>query len=212
MAGKRESAKAKRGSSLSTSRRGAARGQGKVGSERRPKVGGKGDFGIPAKHARAPLPDGGREKGFEQGTGPMRSGARGVREAGVGHAPGPVGTGSGGDVDPDVIGVGTGRGVAASPASGRTQGPDITEGGSAPFASGPPAKGRNQGRAGTHGAAKRVRGSTVDHSGGDATTSGAGTGADTTSSRGRVRTGAGRSVPDNAAAGEISTGEAGGQG
>src|SRR5258708_6692274 len=67
--------------------------------------GGKGDFGIPAAKVTAPLPDGGREKGPEQGTGPMRSGATGTRTTGVGHAPGSPGAGSGGDLDPDFIGL-----------------------------------------------------------------------------------------------------------
>ena len=206
MATKRSGGKGK--SSSSASHRGSG---GKVGSQSKRRVGGKQDFGVPARQARGPLPGGGREKGFEQGTGTMRSGSRGVRETGVGHAPGPAGAGSGGDVDPDVIGLGSGRGVAASPASGRTRGPDITEGGSAPFASGPPAKGRNQGRAGAHGASKRVRGSTVDHSGGDASTTGPATGADTTY-RGQVRPDVSDNPRDNAAAGEITSGEAGGQG
>ena len=145
---------------------------GKVGSDPNAPVGGKLDFGIPASQVKAPLSDGGREKGVEQGTGPMRSGNRAVRTSGVGHPPGRAGTGSGGDIDTDVVGLGGRGGVAASPASGRTSGPDITEGGSAPFASGPPARGKNQRRPGAHGTAQRVRGSTVDRTGGDASTTG----------------------------------------
>lgn len=154
---------------------------GKVGSDRSAdrEVGGKLDFGIPAAKARTPLPDGGLEKGPEQGTGPMRSGASGTRTSGVGHAPGRPGTGSGGDLDTDFIGLDHKGGIAARPPSGRTKGPDITEGGSAPFASGPPAKGENGLPAGTHGLAPEiVKGSTVDRSGGDAATTGMGGGAD----------------------------------
>jgi hypothetical protein len=193
---------------------------GKVGSDRAAdrEIGGKLDFGIPAKDAIAPLPDGGREKGPGQGTGPMRSGARGVRDSGVGHAPGKPGTGSGGDLDPDIIGLDHRGGVSASPASGRTKGPDITEGGSDAFASGPPAEGRNEAHIPKHGGpTELVRGSTVDRSGGDATTTGQGGGAD--SAGGTEDQVASTSneyqndqIPDNAAVGEISSGEAGGQG
>jgi hypothetical protein len=107
----------------------------------------------------------------------MRSGASGLRDSGVGHTPGAPGTGSGGDLDPDFIGLDGKGGLSASPASGRTSGPDITEGGSAPFASGPPAEGENELRPGTHGAPSEVvRGSTVDRTGGDASTTGSSSG------------------------------------
>ncbi len=79
----------------------------KVGSDRNADklIGGKLDFGIPARQANASEPEGGRAKGPEQGTGPMRSGDQGVRTSGVGHAPGNDGAGSGGDLDPDFIGL-----------------------------------------------------------------------------------------------------------
>lgn len=181
----------------------------KVGSDRAAdrEIGGKGDFGIPAAQANAPQPIGGRDKGPEQGTGYMRSGASGVRESGVGHAPGRAGTGSGGDLDPDFIGLDGKGGLSASPASGRTTGPDITDGRDA-FASGGPSRGENELPAGTHGAPSEVvRGSTVDRSGGDASTTGAGMGSDSTESAASFSD---RDVPDNAAAGEISGDEAGG--
>ena len=185
---------------------------GKVGSDRAAdkEIGGKGDFGIPAGQATAPQPIGGRDKGPEQGTGYMRSGASGLRESGVGHAPGSPGTGSGGDLDPDFIGLDGKGGLSASPASGRTTGPDITEGGSGAFASGPPSKGENALRAGTHGAPSQVvRGSTIDRSGGDASTTGSGMGSDSTESAASLSD---QDIPDNAVGGEISSGEAGGQG
>ncbi|HSU68301.1 MAG TPA: hypothetical protein VLJ39_15590 [Tepidisphaeraceae bacterium] len=99
---------------------------GKVGSDRDAdaEVGGKLDFGIPASRAKAPLPSGGREKGPEQGTGPMRTGQGGVRDQGVGATPGGPGAGSGGDLDPDIDGFDGKGGLSAKPASGRTQGPD----------------------------------------------------------------------------------------
>ena len=193
------------------------RSSGKVGSDPQAdkEFGGELDFGIPAKKASPDEPDGGRAKGPEQGTGPMRSGDRGVRTSGVGHAPGRAGAGSGGDLDTDFIGLDGKGGVAAAPASGRTRGPDITEGGSAPFASGAPAEGKNQ-----KPERKIVKGSTVDRSGGDASTTGAGGGSDTTEGPAQSEiaeeTGAAfdrkPDIPDNAAAGEISGGEASGQG
>jgi hypothetical protein len=194
-------------SSNSSKPKGSTTGSGKVGSDRAADhaFGGKGDFGIPAAKVTAPLPDGGREKGPEQGTGPMRSGSAGTRTDGVGHAPGSPGAGSGGDVDPDFIGLDGQGSLSTKPASGRTRGPDITEGGSDAFASGGPAKGENETRRGTHGAPTEViRGSTVDRSGGDASTTGMGGGSDSaTRAEGGI---------DDAAAGEISSGEAGGTG
>lgn len=185
---------------------------GKVGSDRAAdqEIGGKGDFGIPANQANAPQPIGGRDKGPEQGTGYQRSGASGVRVTGVGHAPHKPGTGSGGDLDPDFIGLDKKGGVAASPGERKTDGPDMTDGRSDTFASGPPARGENQLPPGTHGAPSQVvRGSTIDRSGGDASTTGSGMGSDSTSSSASFSD---RDVPDNAAAGEISSDEAGGQG
>jgi hypothetical protein len=187
---------------------------GKVGSnpEADREFGGKLDFGLPASKVTAPLPDGGREKGPEQGTGPMRSGEGGVRVAGVGHAPGKPGTGSGGDLDPDFVGLDGKGGLAATPPSGRTRGEDITEGGSGAFASGPPARGENELPAGTHGAPSEiVHGSTVDRTGGDASTTGSGGGADSASgASGSQRRS--QDAQDDAAAGEISSGEASGNG
>lgn len=189
----------------------ASKSTGKVGSDRAAdhEIGGKGDFGIPANRVKAPLPTGGREKGPEQGTGYERSGASGTRESGVGHAPGAPGTGSGGDLDPDFIGLDGKGGVAASPEERKTSGPDMTDGRSDAFASGPPAAGENQLRPGTHGAIELIRGSTVDRSGGDATTTGSGMGSDSTASAASLSD---RNIPDNAAAGEISSDEASGQG
>jgi hypothetical protein len=82
------------------------------------------DFGIPAGKVKAPLPDGGREKGPEQGTGPMRSGEDGNRVYGVAHPPGPPGAGSGGDLDPDYLGLDRKGGVANNveePSEGETE-------------------------------------------------------------------------------------------
>jgi len=136
-------------------------------------VGGKRDFGIPASRARGATKAGGRGKDRDQGTGPTRGGVD-SRETGVGAATGSPGAGSGGDLDPDIVGL-DGRALAKAPVD-RTSGPDMTErGGSAPFASGRPAKGENAKPRGKVGGSRRVTGGdTVDHSGGDVTTSGQG--------------------------------------
>ena len=81
----------------------------------------------------------------------------GDRVSGVGAPDSGPGSASGGDIDTDIIGVGTGSGLAQS-------GPDRlgdigaaeTDGSSDEFASGPPARGENQGRG-----PDAVRGSTV---------------------------------------------------
>lgn len=185
---------------------------GKVGSDKSAdrEIGGKGDFGIPADRVKDALPIGGRDKGPEPGTGYERSGASGVRDSGVGHAPGGPGAGSGGDLDPDFIGLDGKGGLSATPAERKVDGPDMTDGHSDAFASGPRSAGENQLRAGTHGAPSQiVRGSTVDRSGGDASTTGSGMGSDSTESAASLSD---HDIPDNAAAGEISSDEAGGQG
>jgi hypothetical protein len=156
----------------------AAHGRGvardKVGSSVKAAdaVGGALDFGVPADRARGPVMPGGYGKGPDPGTGPMREEGEGVRTSGVGAPPGPPGAGSGGDLDADFIGFDGRGGVAKDPGERRTKGPDITEGGSAPFASGPPARGENERRPGGVGGPRPVL-DTVDHSGGDVTTSGA---------------------------------------
>jgi hypothetical protein len=139
------------------------------------KVGGPLDFGVPAAQAKGPVEDGGRAKGPEQGTGPTRSGTRGVRTVGVGAPVGPDGAGSGGDLDPDVIGLDGRGGVALNPGERNTQGANVTQGGSAPFASGAPAKGDHTLPPGQVGGAPARTFDTVDHTGGDVTTSGSDT-------------------------------------
>lgn len=139
--------------------------------------GGKLDFGIPADEATAQNDDPyGRVKGPEKGTGPTRSGDQGVRIDGVGAPTGPAGAGSGGDLDPDFIGLDKMGGMANDPPD-RTTGPDMTSrGGSAPFASGSPAEGKGNLPPGHVGGDKRVRGSTtngdIDASQGAGSTSG----------------------------------------
>jgi hypothetical protein len=100
------------GASMSSgSRAGGSKQRIKVGASPKAaaKFGGKLDFGIPADRARAPRNDGGRTKGPIGASGPMREeGAAGRREAGVGWARGPAGSGSGGDASGDFTGAGTG--------------------------------------------------------------------------------------------------------
>jgi hypothetical protein len=157
----------------------AGKDQPKVGTdpEAAEEFGGKLDFGIPANEATAENDDPyGRVKGPEKGTGPTRSGSSGVRIDGVGAPTGPAGAGSGGDLDPDFIGLDRMGGLANDPA-GDTCGPDKTSrGGSAPFASGEPAEGKGNLPPGHVGGDKRVHGSTtngdIDGSQGAGSTSG----------------------------------------
>ena len=87
----------------------------------------------------------------------MRSGSTGTRTTGVGSAGTTPGSGSGGEVDTDLIGLdGSGGGVSSDGTIGRTKGPDITTGrGSDAFASGPPARGGSSEKA-----KQKVRGTT----------------------------------------------------
>jgi hypothetical protein len=65
----------------------------------------------------------------------------GVRD----HGAGGPGSASGGDIDPDIVGVGTGgSGLSFSGNVGRPPGPDDSDGSSDEFASGGHAEGRNQ--------------------------------------------------------------------
>jgi hypothetical protein len=148
---------------------------GKVGSSGRKaaEFASRRDFGVPARRAkprgRAPDSAVGLPRN-EEG----RSGAAGVRTHGVGSAPSNVGSGSGGDLDTDFIGVGSSP-VSQQGPTGPTNGPDAATDPSGDFASAPdrPARGRNEkGRIppGAHGAASTRTYDTVDHSGEDANT------------------------------------------
>jgi hypothetical protein len=146
----------------------------KVGSSRDAAThqpGGENDFGIPAGSAAEQISPGGRNKGPEEGVGPMRSGATGTRTTGVGAPPGAPGSGSGGDLDPDVIGLDGQGGIAKDLGEHKRVGPDMTDGGSEAFASGGPAKTDPESRAEGEDSSRPVL-DTVDHSGGDVTTSG----------------------------------------
>ncbi len=142
----------------------------KVGSDpaAMKEVGGRGDFGIPARDNIVREHEG-EIVGRPAGSAPGYSGARSIRTTGVGSGGGEPGHDSGGDIDTDIIGFG-GGGLAAKPASEPLGGPDDAGDPSATFASGKPARGRNTIRKGTHGTAPGGKGDFIDHSGNDAST------------------------------------------
>jgi hypothetical protein len=151
----------------------SSKSTGKVGTdpEALKNVGGKGDFGIPARDAKAyaHLDD---IEGRPAGSAPGNTGARGLRTTGVGSAGGEPGHDSGGDLDTDTIGFGEHGAIAAKPVTGHVDGPDDAGDPSATFASGKRSEGRGNLKPGTHGAAPKFKGDTVDHSGTDASTIG----------------------------------------
>jgi hypothetical protein len=128
------------------------------------------DFGTPVENAQPR----GRAKDAAEGLPRSETGRAhgpGDRTHGVGSYVAGPGSGSGGDVDPDVIGIDDGTGLAQDGLDDEDEiGEAETSGGSEEFASGPPAEGRNQLPRGTHGGGGRPRGDTVDHSGEDVST------------------------------------------
>ncbi len=170
------------------------------GREERDKIGGKGDFGIPADQAI----DRALRQDDEYAARPAGSRMTGrgdtARQHGVGAQGGGVGKGSGGDVDTDLIGVGTPGGGSVTGDTEYTPGPDDADNGT----TNPSTSGR---RYDEHypaqvGGDHRVKGGdTLDHGGGDASTSGGSQGASSVQ-------GSQEDQLDNAAAGEISQGEA----
>jgi hypothetical protein len=181
---------------------------GKVGSSEKAarRVGGRGDFGAKETDRNEREYASRATKRGDPGASPGHSIGDGTRVSGVGGSSGGVGASSGGDLDTDIIGVGTGgSGLSESGGADRTRGADITEGEADTFASEPPLK--NQGDAlvepGKRGA-KRPRqpqGDFVDHSGGDESLTDSGEGAANVTNRRR---------DDDSFAGEISNDEAAG--
>jgi hypothetical protein len=107
----------------------------------------KHDFGIPSEDAAPDMTVQDRDyPGRPAGNKRTRSGASGRRTVGVGSTEGPDGKGSGGEVDSDIIGVGSGGGVASDGELNKPSGPDDSDGSSNEFASGPPAKGEHRAR------------------------------------------------------------------
>jgi hypothetical protein len=123
--------------------------QGKVGSdpEAAKKFASEGDFGIPSEDAAPDMTIEDRDyPGRPAGNIRTRTGASGRRTVGVGSTEGPDGKGSGGEVDPDIIGLDGRGGIASDGELGAPAGPDDSDGSSNEFASGGPAKGENRGR------------------------------------------------------------------
>jgi hypothetical protein len=124
--------------------------EGKVGSDPEAihQFGGKHDFGVPAddRHTVEREYVSENTKASDPGAAqPASSEFEGNRTHGAGGKATGDGSSSGGDLDPDLIGVGTGgSGVADNPAKFDRPGADDTEGSSSDMASGPPAKGENQ--------------------------------------------------------------------
>jgi hypothetical protein len=175
----------------------SAKRDAKVGSDRGAAAhfAGNRDFGIPAEGAGR-FTEVAEEAKYQPGGDhlsdprPARSGESANRESGVGGVNAGPGSSSGGDIDTDFVGVGThGIGLSESGPDVRTTGPDMTQGGTPHHDPHP------------HRPRKKMRGDTVDRSGGDATTTGEGMGSGglETADRG-----------DDAAAGELSQGEAAG--
>lgn len=134
-------------------------------------VGGSGDFGIPAGDVRGRDYASRETKQNDPGAAPVRmKDGDGVRESGVGANDAGPGSGSGGDIDTDIVGVGFGGDGLAADGPDRTEGADIVTGGASDAFAAPGPKGHSRREA----VREIVQGSTVDHSGGDITTTGDG--------------------------------------
>jgi hypothetical protein len=160
-----------------------------------------GDFGVPVDKTTERNYVSANTKAADRGAAPPHAGENEDRVSGVGsNATGP-GSGSGGDLDTDVIGL-DGRGLAQSGPRRRNQDDpvrgDDTDGSSREFASGPPATGKRGEKY------NKIEGSTIDHSGGDIETTAEGRGASAVSRKPR-------GDMDDSFSGEISEGEAAGQ-
>jgi hypothetical protein len=103
-------------------------------------MGGKGDFGVAEGDVVERTYTSANTKRADRGGAPAHSGSHGTRTSGVGGNDSGAGSSSGGDLDTDIIGIGTGSGVAASGKIHEPPGPDDSTGTSRDFASGPPAK------------------------------------------------------------------------
>jgi len=173
---------------------------GKVGSDPNAahNVGGKGDFGVREDNVIERQYTSANTRASDPGAAQPHAGANENRTAGVGGNASGVGASSGGDLDTDIVGVGTsGNGVARNPAND-SPGPDDATGTSRDFASGPPTQNHKGKKTG------KVEGSTVDRTGGDTETTASGRGADAVSAPDP-------DTIDDSFEGEISGGEAAGE-
>jgi hypothetical protein len=186
------------------------------------KVGGKGDFGAPeggltgrtaerdytSRNTKVSDPGAPSPYDFEHD---------GVRDHGAGGRDTGPGSASGGDIDPDVVGVGTGgSGIATSGVTGRPPGPDDSDGSSDEFASGAHAHGRNQTLTGNKvGGSKRVAGGSTVSRDTDTSTGGGAQGAAAVTNPIHEAGGDVKHTPNDAYgdsfASEISLGEASGE-
>jgi hypothetical protein len=171
-------------------------------------VGGAGDFGAKADDTTERTYASRHVLRADPGKSHARSDAGGgdsARVSGASGVSGGPGASSGGDLDTDLIGVGTGgTGVAGSPSREHVPGPDDTDGTSNEFAAGGPAKGENQTLVGKIGGNKRIDG-TVHQPADDAASGPGGQGADATTS---PDANARADAYGDGFAGEISGGEA----
>jgi hypothetical protein len=157
------------------SKRKTSKSAGKVGSDPNAvqQVGGKGDFGVPESNRRDREYVSRETKFNDPGAATQRADADvDEREAGVASNLSGPGSGSGGDIDTDIVGVGFGgSGLAQSAPGDRTAGPDMVQkGGSEAFAA-PGPKGNPERAPARH---ELVKGTTIDRSGGDLSTTGGG--------------------------------------
>jgi hypothetical protein len=110
-------------------------------SEDAKKVGGKGDFGVPEEDTVDRNYVSENTKQSDPGNARPRAGEESL-EVGVGKSVGGAGNASGGDLDPDIVGVGGIGGLSQSGPDNFPNGrPDESDGTSRTFASGGPAKG-----------------------------------------------------------------------
>jgi hypothetical protein len=175
---------------------------GKVGSdaEAAKAIGGKGDFGASEKNTLERSYTSANTRASDPGVAQPHAGDDGNRVSGVGGNASGVGASSGGDIDTDVIGLGSGAGLSQRPA-GDPPGPDDTDGSSRSFASGAPTKNAKGSKAG------KVEGDVLDHSGGDIESTAEGRGAAAVSRPARPEP----DQLDDSFAGEVSGDEAAGQ-
>ena len=153
-------------------------------------VGGRDDFGVPESNIIGRTYTSENTKRADPGGAPARAGEGDLRTSGVGGNSSGVGSSSGGDVDTDLIGIGSGTGISTSAPLREPRGPDDV----------PEDSGSSQGRSrGVYRAPHPMRGSTVQVP--DDQTIG-GTGADSAG---------GTHGDEDASVGEISSDEASGR-
>lgn len=119
-------------------------------------VGGSGDFGVPESNVVERTYTSRNTKRSDRGVAQPSSSEDDSRTSGAGGNDSGPGSSSGGDLDTDIIGVGTGLGVAESGATNQSPGPDDASKTSADLPSRKPAKRKNPSSS-----LRRVTGSTV---------------------------------------------------